>query len=549
MRQWLTFLFGVIVLGTVAASQGFAQQSTGVALLIGNAAYPDAEAPLKEPVSDTRALGDELKRRGFDVEMGENLNKQAMQRALDRFYEKIKGAPTALIFFSGFGIQSDRQSYMIPVDPQIWKEEDVRRDGFSIDKVLAEMNSKGARVKIAIIDASRRNPYERHFRSVSAGLAAVAAPQGTIIMTSAASDKLVGDTDQPVFVTELIKELEVPDATIEQTFNRTRIDVSRATKGQQVPWLSSSLEEDVALAAPVAPVPSGLSTKQAEPSADKKVETTPVKQTESTPAKKAEPTPGKQTESTPVKKAEPTPSKQAEQSPGKRADLPPGNKAEPPPSKPADSISAKKAEPRPDPEAEARHDYVSTENLGTMQAWNDFIQKHPSGYYSDLARQERQKLLDAENQRNPNDLAGFYRRGQHHAVNGDFTAAVKDFDEVIRRDPKHAGALNNRCWARAVLDELPDALKDCDEALRIAPNYMDALDSRGLVNLKLGMLSHAIADYNAALHIDPKHASALYGRGIAKLRNGDADGGNKDLDEAKIIQPTIASEFAGYGIK
>lgn len=280
MRQRLTSLLGMILLGTVAASQGFAQQSNGVALLIGNAAYPDAEAPLKEPVSDARALGDELKRRGFDVEMGENLNKQAMQRALDRFYEKIKGAPTALIFFSGFGIQSDRQSYMIPVDPQIWKEEDVRRDGFSIDKVLAEMNSKGARVKIAIIDASRRNPYERHFRSVSAGFAAVAAPQGTIIMTSAAPDKLVGDTDQPVFVTELIKELEVPDATIEQIFNRTRMDVSRATKGQQVPWLSSSLEEDVALAAPVAPAPSGSKTKQAEPSVDKKAEPTPGKQVE-----------------------------------------------------------------------------------------------------------------------------------------------------------------------------------------------------------------------------------------------------------------------------
>ena len=34
-----------------------------------------------------------------------------------------------MLFFGGFGIQSGRESYMIPVNAQIWKEGDVRRDG------------------------------------------------------------------------------------------------------------------------------------------------------------------------------------------------------------------------------------------------------------------------------------------------------------------------------------------------------------------------------------------------------------------------------------
>ena len=58
-----------------------------------------------------------------------------------------------LVFFSGFGVQSNRQSYMIPVDAQIWTEADVRRDGFSLETVLGEINSRGAGVKIALIDA------------------------------------------------------------------------------------------------------------------------------------------------------------------------------------------------------------------------------------------------------------------------------------------------------------------------------------------------------------------------------------------------------------
>src|SRR2546423_11438132 len=81
-------------------------QSARVALLIGNAAYPDAEAPLKQPISDAKALADELRRLGYEVETGDNLSKEAMQRALERFYGKIKPGSTALIFFSGYGIQS-----------------------------------------------------------------------------------------------------------------------------------------------------------------------------------------------------------------------------------------------------------------------------------------------------------------------------------------------------------------------------------------------------------------------------------------------------------
>ena len=43
------------------------------ALVIGNAKYPDAEAPLKEPINDARDVADELKRDGFNVDIGENL--------------------------------------------------------------------------------------------------------------------------------------------------------------------------------------------------------------------------------------------------------------------------------------------------------------------------------------------------------------------------------------------------------------------------------------------------------------------------------------------
>ena len=59
--------------------------SARVALVIGNYEYPDANAPLRHPGSDAQALGDVLRRNGFDVEVQENLGKDEMNRAVERF--------------------------------------------------------------------------------------------------------------------------------------------------------------------------------------------------------------------------------------------------------------------------------------------------------------------------------------------------------------------------------------------------------------------------------------------------------------------------------
>src|ERR1700710_3124023 len=144
----LTMIFSV---ASIAPSFGAGER---FALVIGNSKYPDAEAPLKEPINDARDVAEELKRDGFNVDIGENLTGDGMRRAFDKLYGRIKPGSVVLVFFSGFGVQAARQSYMIPVDAQIWTEPDVRRDGFSLETVLGEINSRGAGVKIALIDAS-----------------------------------------------------------------------------------------------------------------------------------------------------------------------------------------------------------------------------------------------------------------------------------------------------------------------------------------------------------------------------------------------------------
>jgi uncharacterized caspase-like protein len=217
-----------------------------VALVIGNGHYPDASAPLAQPINDARGLTAALRSKGVDVDVVEDATRDDMDRAIARLKAKIKQDTVVMLFFGGYGVQVGRESFMIPVDARIWREADVRRDGVSIEQVLDAMTEKGAKAKLVVVDASRRNPYERRFRSYSHGLAPISAPENALVLTSASPGKVAddGNGQYSVLVTELLNNLNSQSGAA-TAFNKTRISVSRASEGDQVPSVSSSLMEDV----------------------------------------------------------------------------------------------------------------------------------------------------------------------------------------------------------------------------------------------------------------------------------------------------------------
>src|SRR5712671_4052994 len=225
-----------------------------VALVIGNGHYPDANAPLAQPINDARALTAALRGNGFDVDVVEDASRDDMTRAVARLKSKIKPNSVVMLFFGGYGVQVGRESYMIPVDAAIWKESDVRRQGVSIEAVLDVMKEQGARAKLVVIDASRRNPYERRFRAYSHGLAPIDTPDNALIQTSAMPGRVADDSEgtHSVLMSELLQNLTAEAGGVETVFNKTRVAISRASDGEQVPTVSSSLAEDLRLATPEA---------------------------------------------------------------------------------------------------------------------------------------------------------------------------------------------------------------------------------------------------------------------------------------------------------
>jgi formylglycine-generating enzyme required for sulfatase activity len=257
MRVFLLFFASVCIGAALAPRPATAQAPSsaaaapGSALIIGNGAYLSGGPPAALSLKSAQNLAGDLSRMGFSVTVETNLRQAPMRRAIERFAAAIRPGSIALFFFTGYGVEAKGSSYLIPVDAEIWTEAQVRSFGISVDSILAAMDSAGARVKIVILDASRRNPFERRFRSLSAGLGAIDLPPQTLLLSSAEPGKVVSDSEGggSLFVGELLKELRSPDRGAEDIFNRTRLGVSRATDNQQDPLVKSTLAGPVFLKA------------------------------------------------------------------------------------------------------------------------------------------------------------------------------------------------------------------------------------------------------------------------------------------------------------
>ena len=85
-----------------------------------------------------------------------------------------------------------------------------------------------------------------------------------------------------------------------------------------------------------------------------------------------------------------------------------------------------------------------------------------------------------------------------------WNAAIAEYDEAIRLDPKYALAYNNRGFAYINLGQHQRAIQDLDEAIRLDPKLALADKNRGFAYANLGQNQRAIQDLDEAIRLDPK---------------------------------------------
>ena len=239
-----------------------------VALVIGNAAYPSS--PLLNAANDARAIAAVLKENGFQVTHREDVGRKEMHILLRKFGLQLAKGGVGLFFFAGHGMQIKGRNFLIPVDGDIEREDEVEYSAIDANAVLNKMESAKNRMNIVILDACRNNPFARSFRSGAMGLAQMDAPLGTLVAFATAPGSVASDGagTHGLYTQHLLDAMKVPGAKLEDVFKQVRVNVRRDSQGKQIPWESTSLEGDFyfKVAPPTRPLPSqSVSAREAIP--------------------------------------------------------------------------------------------------------------------------------------------------------------------------------------------------------------------------------------------------------------------------------------------
>ena len=215
-----------------------------IALIIGNGGYEFA--PLRNPVNDARAMANALRACDFRVSEKIDCDKREMYEAIREFGEKIRRGGVGLFYYAGHGMQIKGRNYLVPVDVDVQREDEVQFECIDASLVLQKMESAENRANIVILDACRNNPFARSSRSGTRGLARMDAATGSILAYATAPGQVAADGEgsNGLYTSSLLKYMRMPGLKIEEVFKSVRQEVVTASKKSQIPWESSSLIGD-----------------------------------------------------------------------------------------------------------------------------------------------------------------------------------------------------------------------------------------------------------------------------------------------------------------
>lgn len=231
------------------------QASRRVALVIGNGNYENAGA-LVNPANDAADISRVLSGLGFDVFVGTDLDKAAMELKIRDFAVALDGASTGLFFYAGHGLQVNGTNYLVPVDAKLTTASALDFEMVRLDLVQRAME-RATKTNIILLDACRNNPLARNLAramgtrsfEIGRGLAPAESGKGTLISysTQPGNVALDGSGRNSPYASALVKYLPIKGEDLQSTLVDVRRSVVEETDDRQVPWDHSALMSKVYL--------------------------------------------------------------------------------------------------------------------------------------------------------------------------------------------------------------------------------------------------------------------------------------------------------------
>jgi hypothetical protein len=240
------------VIGCLAATQALAERR--VALVVGNAQYAHTPA-LPNPRNDAQDVADALRRVGFEVTLGYDLDQTRFARTIDEFARALEGADVGLFFYAGHGLQINDKNYLVSTEAKLESTFLVPSETIELDAVIRLMESK-ANTNLIFLDACRNNPLTDNLKrnlaainrtvSVGRGLARIE-PTGrdTLVAFSSAPGQEAADgrgRNSP-FTASLLRHLPKPGLEVSVMLKEVTADVRQETNNAQRPQQLSDMSK------------------------------------------------------------------------------------------------------------------------------------------------------------------------------------------------------------------------------------------------------------------------------------------------------------------
>ena len=197
-----------------------------MALVLGNSKYK--ESPLKNPANDARAVADALKASGFEVTLRVDAGQADMTAAVQAYVQAVSAKKcVGLFYYAGHGVQLAWRNYMLPVDADIDTVADVPKQCVEVNGLLEGLTKASNPMNIIILDACRDNPFG-HLKGIDhKGLSQMDAPQSTLLAYATSPGNVASDGEgaNGLYTENLLRELRVPEAKVEEVFKRVRLGV------------------------------------------------------------------------------------------------------------------------------------------------------------------------------------------------------------------------------------------------------------------------------------------------------------------------------------
>ncbi len=211
------------------------KKAKGIALVLANNDYKNS-TNLALAVEDGKTMVDALKKSGFDIEVGYNLDRSAALEIIAEFAEKLKSYETALVYYSGHGVQFEGQNFLLPSDAQPSKLPMIlKSSAISVNEVFRTIDNPSI-PKVIVLDACRENPFlnkiEATTKSVrGVGLAEIKAITNSMVIFATAMNTQVSDDNQ---FTEILSNNIKQGGCIEAIVKKTRNDILSLDRNQLI---------------------------------------------------------------------------------------------------------------------------------------------------------------------------------------------------------------------------------------------------------------------------------------------------------------------------